>query len=140
MARKIQLAVDIGRRAVRVAKIRSGRRTTLAATLFETIPPEVDAEDPVAVGSMLARSMARAGIDPGPAVFALDRSITSLKRLTLPTDDPDELPDMVRLAVERELPIDAEDAVIDFSIIDRSGDGFVVETVAVPRREIERIE
>ncbi len=140
MARKIQLAVDIGRRAVRVAKIRSGRRTTLAATLFETIPSQVDAEDPVAVGSMLADSMARAGIDPGPAVFALDRSITSLKRLTLPTDDPDELPDMVRLAVERELPIDAEDAVIDFSIIDRGADGFVVETVAVPRREIERIE
>ncbi len=140
MARKIHLAVDIGRRAVRVARIRPGRRTALAATLFETIPPEMDAADPVAVGSMLGRAMARAGIDPGPAVFALDRSITSFKRLTLPTDDPDELPDMVRLAVERELPIDAEDAVIDFSIIDRGADGFVVETVAVPRREIQRIE
>ena len=139
MARKIQLAVDVGHRALRAAKIRPGRRTSLAATVFEAIPDSVASDDAAAIGAALGAAMGRAGLGVGPAVFALDRSMTSFKRLELPTDDLDELPEMVQIAVERELPIDAEDAVIDFSIIERTADGFVVEAVAVPRREIERI-
>ena len=139
MARNIQLAVDVGRRALRAAKIRPGRRTTLAATVFEAIPQDVATDDAAAIGIALGAAMERAGLGTGPAVFALDRSITSFKRLELPTDDPDELPEMVQIAVERELPIEAGDAVIDFSVIERTADAFVVEAVAVPKREIERI-
>jgi hypothetical protein len=139
MARKIQLAVDVGHRALRAVKIRPGRRTTLAATVFEAIPDNVASDDCAAIGAALRAAMERAGLGSGPAVFALDRSITSFKRLQLPTDDPDELPEMVQMAVERELPIDAGDAVIDFSIVERNVDSFVIEAVAVPKREIERI-
>ncbi|MDG2021356.1 MAG: hypothetical protein P8J59_05360 [Phycisphaerales bacterium] len=139
MARNIQLAVDVGRRALRAAKIRPGRRTTLAATVFEPIPQDVATDDAEAIGIALGAAMERAGLGTGPAVFALDRSITSFKRLELPTNDPDELPEMVQIAVERELPIEAGDAVIDFSIIERTADAYVIEAVAVPKREIERI-
>ena len=139
MARNIQLAVDVGHRALRAVKIRPGRRTTLTATVFETIPDSIATDDAAAIGAALGAAMERAGLGAGPAVFALDRSITSFKRLELPTDDPDELPAMVQIAVERELPIDVGDAVIDFSIIERNAGVFVVEAVAVPKREIERI-
>ena len=139
MPRRITLAIDLGHHVLRAAQVRPGRPCRVVSTLFERMPEELDRSDAGAVGRTLAGAMSRAGMTAGPAVFALDRSITSFKRISLPTTDPDELPDMVRLAVERDLPIDAEEAVIDFTVLGRQDDATVVEAVAVPRREIDRI-
>ena len=62
MARKIQLAVDVGHRALRAAKIRPGRRTSLAATVFEAIPDSVASDDAAAIGAALGAAMGRAGL------------------------------------------------------------------------------
>lgn len=139
MPRRITLAIDLGHHVLRAAQVRPGRTCRVVSTLFERMPDDLDRDDAVAVGRCLAAAMARAGMSFGPAVFALDRSITSLKRIELPTVDPDELPDMVGIAVERDLPIDAEEAVIDFTVLERREESTLVEAVAVPQREIDRI-
>ncbi len=142
MARRISLAIDIGHHLMRAAQVRPGgpgRPARVTSTLFERMPEDLDREDAAGVGRRLAEAMEAAGMSRGTAVFALDRSITSFKRLDLPTSNPDELADMVRIAVERDLPIDSDEAVIDFTVIGHSEKGTVVESVAVPRREIDRI-
>ena len=138
--RDVELAVDLGQRAVRAVRIRSGRQTKVLATLFERRPESVPSDDPVATGRWLRAALQSGGLGSGAAVFALDRDIVSIKRLELPTADPDELPEMVRMAIERDLPIEAADAVIDFMPIEHSTTSTVVQAVAVPRREIENIE
>ncbi|MBC02885.1 MAG: hypothetical protein CMJ34_06240 [Phycisphaerae bacterium] len=139
MSRRIALAIDLGHNLLRAAQVKPGRPDRVISTLFERLPDSVDMDDTEAVGRALAKAMTRAGMSSGPAVFALDRSITSFKRIDLPTTDQDELPDMVRLAVERDLPIDSGEAVIDFTVVDRRDDSTLVEAVAAPLREIERI-
>jgi hypothetical protein len=142
MARRISLAIDIGHHLMRAAQVRPGgpgRPARVMATVFERLPEDLDREDAAGVGRRLATAMDAAGMSRGTAVFALDRSITSFKRLDLPTTNPDELADMVRIAVERDLPIDSDEAVIDFTVIGRSETGTTVESVTVPRREVERI-
>lgn len=140
MPRRLSLAIDLGHNLLRAAQVKPGRPDRVVSTLFERLPDSVDPDDAEAVGRALSEAMARAGMSKGPAVFALDRSITSFKRIELPTTDPDELADMVRLAVERDLPIESGEAVIDFTIVDRRDDSTLVEAVTAPMREIERIE
>ena len=139
MPRRITLAIDLGHHVLRAAQVRPGRPCRVISTLFERMPDELDRADAKAVGRTLAGAMSRASMTAGPAIFALDRSITSFKRISLPTTEADELPEMVRLAVERDLPIDAEEAVIDFTVLGRKGEATLVEAVAVPQREIDRI-
>ena len=140
MPRRLSLAIDLGHNLLRAAQVKPGRPDRVVSTLFERLPDAVEPDDAEAVGRALSEAMSRVGMSKGPAVFALDRSITSFKRIDLPTTDPDELPDMVRLAVERDLPIESGEAVIDFTIVDRGDDSTLVEAVAAPMREIERIE
>ena len=139
MSKRISLAIDLGHNLLRAAQVKPGRPDRVISTLFERLPDSVDIDDSEAMGRALAKAMTRAGMTRGPAVFALDRSITSFKRIELPTTDQDELADMVRLAVERDLPIESGEAVIDFTVIDRRDDSTLVEAVAAPMREIERI-
>ena len=130
MPRRISLAIDIGHHLMRAAQVRPGgpgRPARVTATVFERLPEDLDREDAAGVGRRLAAAMDEAGMSRGLAVFALDRSITSFKRLDLPTTNPDELADMVRIAVERDLPIDYDEAVIDFTVIGRSETGTTVE-------------
>lgn len=138
--RDAELAVDLGRGVLRAVRIRRGRQTKVMATLFEHQPESVSRDDSQATGRWLREALQRGGLGSGAAVFALDRDIVSIKRLELPTTDKDELPDMVRISIERDLPIDAEDAVIDFMIIEQSEGNTIVQAVAVPRREVEWIQ
>jgi hypothetical protein len=142
MQRRISLAIDIGHHLMRAAQVRPGgpgRPARVTGTVFERMPEDLDRKDATGIGHRLAAAMNEAGMSRGTAVFALDRSITSFKRLDLPTTNPDELADMVRIAVERDLPIDSDEAVIDFTVIGRSETGTTVESVAVPRREVDWI-
>ena len=44
----------------------------------------------------------------------VSREHVAVKRLTLPTIEVQELPEMTRLALHRDLPFDPQEAVIDF--------------------------
>ena len=138
--REAELAIDLGRGVLRAVRVRRGRLSTVSATLFQPRPASVPIEDPQAVGNWLRAQLKEGGLGSGAAVFALDRDIASIKRLDLPSAEQDELPDMVRMSIERDLPIEAADAVIDFMPIEETETGTSVQAVAVPRREVEWVE
>ncbi|MCH2160880.1 MAG: hypothetical protein MK085_03290, partial [Phycisphaerales bacterium] len=139
-SRRTSLAIDLGRNTLRAVRVRHGRSMQVAATVMESLPEAIDREDSRAVGQWLRRTLDAGGLGHGDAIFALERDIASLKILELPTTDRDELPGMVRLAVERDLPIDADEAVIDYTVVSRGEATTRVQAVAVSRREIHRLE
>ena len=127
------IAIDLGRRLVRaVLASRNGRTVVVRKTLVAEVPADVDPTDPAAVGAWIGRQLRTAGFPKAPAVVALAREHVGLKRMSLPTTDPDELPRMTRLTLQRELPFEADDAVIDFVPTQRSATGTTVLAVAAP--------
>jgi hypothetical protein len=79
------------------------------------VPLEIDTEDAVALGRWVAERLREAGVGTHSAILAVPRSAVMLKRLSLP-EPPDEadLPEMVRLAMSRQLTFPADTAVIDY--------------------------
>ena len=79
-----------------------------------------------------SRRSEESGAKGASAVFALARSLASTKRFELPSRDPAELPEMVRLAMQRDLPIDSATAEIDFVATGTTERGSRIFAVAVP--------
>lgn len=130
----------MGRRLLRVVEVewRGNRPHVLRAVTVET-PESLDPEDPKATGLWLAEALRSAGIRARRALFAVNREVASYKRLLLSTVHAEDLPDMTRLAMQRELGPAAEGAVIDLLPGGREESGTVVHALAVPPREIDYI-
>ena len=62
-----------------------------------------------------------------------------VRGLELPTRDLDEVPDMVNLAMKRDLLIEADEAVIDFIVTGAVEGRTEVLACAIPRRIVERV-
>lgn len=75
-----------------------------------------------------AATLLRAGDD---IVFALPVNIILAQRLRLPTVDPSEFADMVRLQVEKSFPYPPEEVTSDFELIEQSENESIVSAVAV---------
>ncbi|MCI0362844.1 MAG: hypothetical protein L0219_03120, partial [Phycisphaerales bacterium] len=134
------IAIDLGRRRVRVLLAGAGRGRgilKIKRTLVEDYPSDLNADDPEAVGRWLGGRLIAARVPRGRATIAIGREHVGLKRMTLPTSENDELPDMTRLAMQRELPFDADSAVIDFVPVERRPASTTVLAVAVPRPVID---
>ncbi|MCC6659277.1 MAG: pilus assembly protein PilM [Phycisphaerales bacterium] len=79
------------------------------------VPPDLEARDGRAVGAWVRGELARAKIGGSRAVFAAPRGDVVLKRLRLPPGvRGDDLPDMVRLQMARQLTVPTEGAAIDY--------------------------
>lgn len=133
MAAKTKIAIQLGRRSVQLAVLRPGTFGSVAATaITRPLPAGVDPQDAKAVGAVVGSMVEEAGAKGASAVFALPRSLASTKRFELPSRDPAELPEMVRLAMQRDLPIDSATAEIDFVATGSSDRGSRIFAVAVP--------
>lgn len=137
--RTSNIAIDLGRDGIAAIKVRRGASMAVLKTLRVRRPADVPLEDPEAFGRWLGEHLTKSGIGRGMATFVLDRNAVSIRQLDLPSTDPSELVEMVRLALERELPIDTEGAAIDFVAIEADDHSTRVQAVAVPRTELERI-
>lgn len=140
MGTRNAIAIDLGRRRLRAVQAARGvarRGVSIARLLVRDVPAELDYDDPAAVGRWLADCLREAGFRRGNAILSIGREHVGLKRITLPTIDPVELPDMTRLAMQRELPFDADSAVIDFMPVERHETSTTVLAVAVPNRQVE---
>jgi hypothetical protein len=102
----------------------------------EPLPEDLAADDPKAVGAWVGRTLSEASFPKAIATIAIAREHVALKRITLPTVDAQELPEMTRLALRRELPFDADSAVIDFVILDQTANSTTVLAVAAPDRVV----
>jgi Tfp pilus assembly PilM family ATPase len=127
------LALEIGPRWLRaLLGMQDGGRLRVGSVLEEPVPPAVDPDDAEALGAWIAGRLSSAGLRAGRVTLAVPREYVVLKRLTLPTVDTNELPDMTRLALQRDMPFDAGQAVIDFVVADRTDAHTTVIAVAVP--------
>ncbi len=132
------IAIDIGRRRLRALLASRGRNTlTVKRVLVEPVPEDLDTKDPEAVGSWLGRCLKKAKFPKEKATIAISRERVGLKRITLPTIVDDELPDMTRIALGRDLPFDADTAVIDFITLLRDETSTTVLAVAIPEAVLE---
>jgi hypothetical protein len=135
------MVIDLGRKRVRVlvAGVSSsgGGQVRVKRALIEEIPDDISFENTAALGGWLGSRLAAARIKQGQAIVSIGREHVGVKRMTLPTIDDAELPDMTRLAMHRELPFDADTAVIDFVPVERTATNTTVLAVAAPRSVIE---
>jgi len=131
MAGHRAIAVDIGRRRLRAIEADLDRdRLTVRRIIVEPLPDDLDADDPGALGAWVGRTLTAAGLAGGRVTVAISREHVVLKRMTLPSPETAELPEMTRLALRRELPFDPDDAVIDFAPVDRTPTATTVIAVA----------
>lgn len=132
-ARICNLAIDIRRDQIRAIEVEPhGEGLRIRTVLAEDVPDHLAEGDADAIGAWMGDKLRRAGFSMNRTCFAVAREHVSLKRLTLPTTDPFELPDMVRLSMQRDLPFDPAEAVIDFVPV-ASDEGHTTVLVAAMR-------
>jgi len=132
------VAIELGRKRL-CALLASARRhgVVVRKALVEPIPSSHSRHEAEAFGQWLSATLRKAGMSASRAVVVLSRDEVILKRLTLPTTAEAELPDMTRLAMTRDLPFDASQAVIDFVPLERTATSTTVLALAMPRPELE---
>lgn len=133
MTARHAIAIDLGPRCLRaLAGVWERDRLRVSHALCARVPDDVDGGDPKALGSWAGRALTEAGLGRGKATVVVPREHVVLKRLSLPTSEPRELPEMTRLALQRDLPFDPAQAVIDFVFIGGGGGSTSVLAAAVP--------
>lgn len=104
-----------------------------------SMPDEIDINDDHAVGIWIGEQLRLHRIDATRAVVAVNRDHAVVRTMLLPTRDLDEVPEMVKLAMKRDLPIDADDAVIDYIVVGSDDSSTEVLACAVPCSIVERV-
>jgi len=141
MASRNVIAIDIGRRRLQaVCAQRTGRRganVEVTRTLQQPLPDDLDSTDAEALGRWVKTQLKAARFPRGRATIAIAREHVGVKRLTLPTSEEDELPQMTRLTMQRDLPFDAEQAVIDFVPVKHTETNTTVVAVAAPNTVLQ---
>ena len=138
MAIGTDIVIEAGRQRLRAVEVRRlGRTTRLKRSLVERIPSSLDVGDAESFGAWMGEQLNRAGFPRGKATVSLPRERVALKRLQLPTTNPGELVEMTRLAMRRDLPFDAESAVIDFVPVGQQNGSTEVIAVAAPGSLVE---
>ncbi len=128
------IALAFGRRTLSaVAGAVSQGAISITSILDVDLPSTLDRDDPAAAGAWIKEQLRRADFPRGEVTIALPREQLGLKRLVLPSVDQTELPEMIRLALQRDLPFDADGAVIDFVPCGRTETSTSVIAVAAPR-------
>ena len=81
-----------------------------------------------------------------PLVTAQDNVVLSLpvaavlaQRFRLPTVDPTEFPEMVRIQIEKALPFSADEVTTDFELIEQNGTESVISAVVVRNERLAEI-
>jgi hypothetical protein len=72
-------------------------------------------------------------------VLGLPIAAVLAQRFHLPTVDPAEFPEMVRIQIEKALPFSADEVTTDFEVIEQTENGSVVSAVAVRNEQLAEI-
>ena len=72
-------------------------------------------------------------------VFALPVNAILAQRLRLPTSDPTEFGEMVRLQVEKSFPYPPEEVTSDFEVIERAESDSIISSVAVHNQRLNEL-
>jgi hypothetical protein len=72
-------------------------------------------------------------------VLGLPISAVLAQRLRLPTIDPQEVPEMVRIQIEKALPYSTDEVTSDFEIIEKGDSESVVSAIAVHNQRLDEL-
>jgi hypothetical protein len=72
-------------------------------------------------------------------VLALPVAAVLAHRLRLPTVDPAEVPEMIRIQIEKALPFPSDEVTTDFEVIEQTENASVVSAVAVRNEQLAEI-
>jgi len=117
------VAVDFDSRSVRIVHARQTGKSTRIDTLYTNpMPPDLDPNDAEATGKFLRASLkdfsknTKTGLGRYGVLMSVPRRMAVLKPLVLPPGTrPVETASMVRFQVEKDLPFNGDEAVIDFT-------------------------
>jgi hypothetical protein len=148
MSARSFLCLDPGERTLRaVAVVVDGSTVTIERALHAEVPSDVfapggDASDVEAYGRWIAETLRRASFPADgtgcTTIITLDREQAAIRRIDLPTDDPDELPEMARLAMQRETPVEAGALTVDVVALATEGTSTTVLIAAAPAGVVDR--
>jgi Tfp pilus assembly PilM family ATPase len=113
-------ALDIDNQTLRVVQsVPRGRDASITRLLALDLglAAEADRNDPLVMGTAIARALAQAGIKSSSVVMGIPRAQVVLRTLTLPViEDVRELASMVHFQIGRDLPFRLDEAVVDFKV------------------------
>jgi hypothetical protein len=138
-SRILGLAV-VSERQIVCAEIgsRSGRPVVRAQGVF-TLPPDLSAEQPVAVGDALTKFLRQHGFSSSRAVVGVPAKFLMAVEKEVPPAEQQQLDAMLRLQTERMNTGDGGEMVFDYAgAADRARGGKVL-LVGVLRRQLDRI-
>jgi hypothetical protein len=72
-------------------------------------------------------------------VLGLPVAAVLAQRFRLPTVDPAEFPEMIRIQIEKALPFSADEVTTDFEVIEQTESGSVVSAVAIRNEQLAEI-
>lgn len=136
------LCLDWDKRSLRLVCARvGGGAVRLDDAHAHRVPPNVDVEDPAALGEFIAQCLARHRIRQTRVVVDVPREKAVINRLKLPPTPLNELAAAVRFQAMRELPFSLEEAEIDYVTLatDDSGRATEVLLAAVRRETLDRL-
>lgn len=118
--RKQITAIDVDGQVLRVVQTLH-RGGTTKVTRFAAAPLDLadtaDLDDPIVVGTAIAKALRNLGLKPGKVVMGVPRAKVVLRTLSLPpADSRGELAAMVHFQVAKDLPFRLDEAVVDFKV------------------------
>jgi hypothetical protein len=143
MAARSYLCIDPTGRGLRAVLIAvEGDRATVERAAVASMPPETDPQETEVVARWIVDTLRSSGFALGSAIHevivVIDREQATIRRLSLPTDDVDELPDMARFAIQRETPPEAGALAVDLVPRESVGGTTMVVVAAAPSVAVER--
>lgn len=138
------VCLDWDARTLRMVEMAAGRGAARILNAAQaTIPPDVQVSAADSVGAFIARSLREAGIKADSLIVDVPRQDAVLNMLTLPPTGENELPNMVRFQIGKELPFSLEQGVIDFAVLGKSetdGKSLQILVAAIRKHVLEYYE
>lgn len=136
MARRRVLCLDWDRRSLRLIVARVGSGTVKLEDAHQhKLPPNLDADDPTAMGEFIAGTLKRHRMKFRRVVVDVPRDRTVINRLSIPPTPMSELAGAVQFQAMRELPFPLDEAVIDHVVMQRDENKNVVEVLLAAVRK-----
>jgi hypothetical protein len=128
---KTPLIIEINDHWLKLAAVKSfltgGRRISVRARPLE---------DPAQAAGLLAQMLRDEKIKPCPVTLCVSRSQGMFWNLSLPSDDPEEIRQMVELNVARIVPDKREQVIHNYTVTGKNEQGFSLVTLAVMLRDL----
>lgn len=142
--KRFSTGIDIGSYSVKIVTLAGDDNGTVSVLSVTIIPlakpegPEYPEEKHQRQEEALKEAVKKHGKLQGRVILNFPRSFATIRYLSLPSSNPEELRDMVYYDAERHVPIPLDEMEISFQIIEQLGDHESrVLMVAVPSEELE---